>query len=768
MRIGSSFGSALTGLLLNSAAVSAAPSPSSVSGPARTPAPTIPHVKAIQPTSCAEYTTYSTNAASVSCWKLEKKQNIIPHTCSTYPGMVTECVKHYVGGHPYTPPPNTYKGGQITVTDVSSSIGEKSPTTFAVVTTSADISLSIPTKPADFNPSTDSAAWFFALTPALLGKISGASEMVCPKGKRIRRNTIALPADRIETFRKAVQNIVSESSVNVPEELDITDALRQNAWEVRAGDIVELEPILGADAGGKELAAAVASIGRVGQLEGMSATVADAITESVMKKAAAALLAEGVFVEAAVLLKTMVQKEAEKKGRLPKSSATKTTTSSSSTTDSCAMCTNSAACYVDPDDPQGEDGDPPNVSLRPVVIPICKLLDTKPAKCQCPDGRDYKTSSAAIELVGITTGSKHTSKSTTACPYTKQPTSGDLIVTAPITKGHSTPTFVPTATPTCPPREGPSWRQKFVQDKVRSFCNQAQSQNFKADSSNPLWKRETYWGLKDSLSENQDLAIYIHYEQAACPASNKDKSYTLTSDSCYDAFKWLWVEDVGCLSKPHAQSGPDAGSELWQSGGGYYKDCMWWELGPAGTTHKPPPPPPPSPITPVGPYKYTRPTCTAPPSGKLLPREIMTNSMTKFCNEMSKSKISWNSVAATATPTTTLELWTIKLTPTGQKFGWLEATPKAVTYAAPQPSCDGQCPKWKFSVQVDQKYLGAGQWGKGGVVDFGDKEWCLKWMIKAVDDCPFYYGDSGPYANHRFKKGGHLYADGVRWGIAAV
>lgn len=145
-----------------------------------------------------------------------------------------------------------------------------------------------------------------------------------------------------------------------------------------------------------------------------------------------------------------------------------------------------------------------------------------------------------------------------------------------------------TSTPACQPSANPvyGWRKSFVEANIKDFCDKAEQEGFSTNVNNPLWREETYAANNNSDPSNHDLSIYIHYEQHAC-ASGDDGSvltdYKPTSQQCQDQFAWLWKDPAACgeFDRASQADSSDIGPRV--PPGGYYGDCMWWQLRDSGT-----------------------------------------------------------------------------------------------------------------------------------------------------------------------------------------
>lgn len=179
-------------------------------------------------------------------------------------------------------------------------------------------------------------------------------------------------------------------------------------------------------------------------------------------------------------------------------------------------------------------------------------------------------------------------------------------VTAPLTKGHVTPTAVATAKFSC---HSPSntqdgqWPQETTRAAVIKFCEQAVKAQFFANPEQPhyMWSDAYDFATdgrngypRDYAKQLPRIALYMHYEQAACPPDNALRSHFLTYESCLAHFAKLTDPQKGACPIYYRES-PYEGSrhDSWWSYhdvgvGGYYEDCMWWEITRSPRTGKEP------------------------------------------------------------------------------------------------------------------------------------------------------------------------------------
>lgn len=342
--------------------------------PAATSPPDLPYnINAIEATECVSSTFTFKTDAYYEC--------IVPYRsrCSWVSGTVTECLKHNIGKHPYTPPTDSWTGGQVTIIDIST---PSSGTAITVTTTkSAGISLSVlPDATGAAAAGAALSPWVANLSKDLFAKIFEASAKACGSIARKRDVTMMacnmkdLQPDKIDAFRKEVQQIVSGSGTELPPNFDLTETLKDNA--IKAPDQiapeaaeVAAEVAPEAEGVGQAVADTIEATTEFEQIEAVGIAIADALVDGVAKEEAAKAIlgiggAIGVIIGGEAIVDAQVTAiPRPTKPPQPPQEPTRTSTSSSSSSSTssgqCAACTATAQaeCEVKPEESQGEDGE---------------------------------------------------------------------------------------------------------------------------------------------------------------------------------------------------------------------------------------------------------------------------------------------------------------------------------------------------------------------------------------------------------------------------
>ncbi|KAI5357705.1 hypothetical protein Slin15195_G035820 [Septoria linicola] len=151
-------------------------------------------------------------------------------------------------------------------------------------------------------------------------------------------------------------------------------------------------------------------------------------------------------------------------------------------------------------------------------------------------------------------------------------------IKAPVTKGYASPTApVPVSLPSCAPggKGNPIFDKAFLEKSIEGFCNQQKKEDFQGREWLPDWRELTIPALGESDPANSDLSIYMHYEKEACLVDLTTFDIMPGDDISYCKHKFSY------LLKNCTASGDSF------AGGGYYSDCMWWEIRDAGSRTEP-------------------------------------------------------------------------------------------------------------------------------------------------------------------------------------